>query len=147
MPDEGADMMFVTVFAGILDLDTGECRTVSAGHDSPFVLREGEAPKQVAAEGGPPLGAVDDFAYPINRHQLRRGDMLFLFTDGVTEAQDAALSLYSAARLGRALSAAATDPPAVIDRVRSDLARFVGTAEQADDITLVALRRVPLSER
>jgi len=76
MAEEGADMMFVTVFAGVLDLASGRCSYASAGHDSPFSLRAGAAPVQLAAEGGPPLGAVDDFVYPINHHRLEPGEML-----------------------------------------------------------------------
>jgi sigma-B regulation protein RsbU (phosphoserine phosphatase) len=141
MLEEGAEMMFVTVLAGILDLDTGECRIVSAGHDSPFLLRPGQAPEQIAADGGPPLGALDDFAYPISRHKLRPGDMLFLFTDGVTEAQDASRALYTLPRLRRALAGSPTSSAqAAIEHVRADLATFVGNAEQADDITMLALR-------
>ena len=141
MLEEGAEMMFVTVLAGILDLDTGECRIVSAGHDSPVLLRPGQAPAQIAADGGPPLGALDDFVYPISRHKLRPGDMLFLFTDGVTEAQDASRALYTLPRLRHALAGSPTSSAqAAIEHVRADLASFVGNAEQADDITMLALR-------
>jgi sigma-B regulation protein RsbU (phosphoserine phosphatase) len=141
MSDEGADMMFVTVFAGVLDLDTGDCRYVSAGHDSPFLLRHGKPPEQIPAQGGPPLGAVDEFDFPIDRCVLQRGEALLLFTDGVTEAQDAARTLYSVPRLSRALAAAPLGSAhATVEHLRADLTRFVLSAEQADDITILALR-------
>jgi adenylate cyclase len=137
----GSNMMFVTVFAGILDLTSGVLVYVNAGHDSPFVLRAGLKPETLPLAGGPPLGTVDDFQYPIEQRQLAPGETVLAFTDGVTEAQDTAHALYSGARLERLLAAApATDAKAVVDFVRDDVHRFAAGAEQADDITLLAVR-------
>ncbi len=139
--EEGTDMMFVTVFAGVLDLATGALVYVSAGHDSPFVVRRGTEMLQLTGEGGPPLGSVDQFTYPVERRQLSPGDLLLLYTDGVTEAQDASHTLYAVSRLRSALALAPkTSAKAVIEFVREDISRFVAGAEQADDITLLAVR-------
>jgi len=147
MAREGGDMMFVTAVAGTLDLTTGALAYASAGHDLPFVLAPGARPRQLASEGGPPLGALDDFAFPIDHDRLDPGAVLLLYTDGVSEAENRERQFYTVARLAASLAAA---PPssaeAVIDAVLGDLRRFVGGAEQADDIALIALRRVPLSE-
>ncbi len=143
LAEEGGDMMFVTAFPGILDLLSGEIVYASAGHDSPFVLHEGRALRQLMTEGGPPLGAVEDFAFPLDRDHLEPGDVLLLYTDGVTEAQDNTGRLYSAKRLATLL---ATAPAERAERVVliafDDVRRFAGDAEQADDITLLAIRRV-----
>jgi len=137
----GANMMFVTVFAGILDLASGMLVYVNAGHDSPFVMRAGSAPTSLPLAGGPPLGTVDDFHYSIEQRQLAPGEMVLAYTDGVTEAQDSHHALYSGARLKRLLaSAPATGAKTVIDFVRDDVRRFAAGAEQADDITLLAVR-------
>jgi len=137
----GANMMFVTVFAGILDLESGVLVYVNAGHDSPFVMRAGIEPESLPLAGGPPLGTVDDFQYSIEQRQLAPGEMVLAYTDGVTEAQDAKKTLYSGARLERLLvSAPMTDAKAVVDFVRDDVHRFAAGAEQADDITLLAVR-------
>jgi adenylate cyclase len=137
----GTNMMFVTVFAGILDLTSGMLVYVNAGHDSPFVLHAGSDPKTLPLAGGPPLGTVDDFQYSIERRQLAPGEMVLAYTDGVTEAQDTHQALYSGARLERLLaSAPATGAKDVIDFVRDDVRRFAAGAEQADDITLLAVR-------
>jgi serine phosphatase RsbU (regulator of sigma subunit)/CHASE2 domain-containing sensor protein len=137
----GTNMMFVTVFAGILDLTTGMLVYVNAGHDSPFVLRSGSAPTSLPLAGGPPLGTVDDFQYSIEQRQLARGEMVLAYTDGVTEAQDANKALYSSARVGRLLATAPmTTARNVVDLVRDDVRRFAAGAEQADDITLLAVR-------
>jgi sigma-B regulation protein RsbU (phosphoserine phosphatase) len=137
----GSNMMFVTVFAGILDLKTGMLVYVNAGHDSPFVLRARSKPETLPLAGGPPLGTVDDYRYSIEQRQLAPGETLLAYTDGVTEAQDTKQELYSGARLERLLeSALATTAKALIDFVRDDVRRFAAGAEQADDITLLAVR-------
>ncbi|HKS90213.1 MAG TPA: CHASE2 domain-containing protein [Stellaceae bacterium] len=147
MAQEGGDMMFVTAVVGTLDLATGALAYASAGHDVPFVLTPGARPRQLATDGGPPLGAVDGFIFPIDRDQLDPGAVLLLYTDGVTEAQNADGAFYTVARLASAVGAI---PPnsveAVIEAVLADLHAFVGAAEQADDIALIALQRVPISE-
>jgi len=137
----GTNMMFVTVFAGILDLRSGMLVYVNAGHDSPFVLRAGSEPESLPLAGGPPLGTVDDYQYSIEQRQLASGETVLCYTDGVTEAQDTNHALYSGARLERLLaSAPVTTAKAVIDFVRDDVRRFAAGAEQADDITLLAVR-------
>jgi serine phosphatase RsbU (regulator of sigma subunit) len=142
LSSQGGDMMFVTAFAGILDLDNGEIAYASAGHDSPFVLGDGSRLRRLATEGGPPLGVIDPFPFPIDRERIAPGETLLLFTDGVTEAQNAEGALYSAERLAALLETApAADAERVIAAVIADVRRFVGGAEQADDITLLAVRR------
>jgi adenylate cyclase len=137
----GSNMMFVTVFAGILDLTSGVLVYVNAGHDSPFVMRAGLKPGTLPLAGGPPLGTVDDFQYSIEQRQLAPGEAVLAYTDGVTEAQDTAHALYSGARLERLLaSAPTTGAKALVDFVRDDVHRFAAGAEQADDITLLAVR-------
>ncbi len=137
----GADMMFVTVFAGILDLASGMIVYVNAGHDSPFVMRAGSEPESLPLAGGPPLGTLDDFQYSIEQRQLSPGEIILAYTDGVTEAQDKNRTLYSGARLERLLaSAPTTSAKAVVEFVRDDVHRFAAGAEQADDITVLAVR-------
>jgi serine phosphatase RsbU (regulator of sigma subunit)/CHASE2 domain-containing sensor protein len=143
LAEEGGDMMFVTAFAGILDLASGEILYASAGHDSPFVIRDGREPRQLATEGGPPLGAVEEFAFPLDRDHLEPGEVLLLYTDGVTEAQDKAGAFYSADRLAALLATTpAENAQSVVVSAFADVRRFAGDAEQADDITLLAIRRV-----
>jgi serine phosphatase RsbU (regulator of sigma subunit)/CHASE2 domain-containing sensor protein len=144
LAEGGGDMMFVTAFAGILDLASGEIVYASAGHDSPFVLRDAHALRQLATEGGPPLGAVEDFAFPLDRDHLEPGEILLLYTDGVTEAQNSTGALYSADRLAVLLATApAGSTENIVSIAFEDVGRFAGEAEQADDITLFAIRRVP----
>jgi serine phosphatase RsbU (regulator of sigma subunit) len=135
--------VFVTAFAGILDLGSGEVDYASAGHDSPFVLGGRTGLRQLVTAGGPPLGAVDAFRYPIDHDRVEPGEILLLFTDGVTEAQDRQHTLYTSQRLAKALAAAQVfDAQSAVAAVIDDVSRFVGGAEQADDMTLLAVRRV-----
>ena len=135
--------VFVTAFAGILDLGSGEVDYASAGHDSPFVLGGGTELRQLVTEGGPPLGAVEEFRFPIDHDRIELGEVLLLFTDGITEAENTEHTLYSSDRLAKALASAKTvDAQHVVAAVIEDVSRFVGGAEQADDMTVLALRRV-----
>lgn len=146
MAEDGANMMFVTAFVGLLDLVSGDILYSSAGHDSPLVIMAGRQPRELATEGGPPLGTVDDFSYPLSRDRLEVGATLLLYTDGVTEAQNACGSLYTGHRLVDCLATASGDGArAVVDIVFEDLGRFVGAAEQADDITLLGIRWLAFS--
>ena len=136
--------IFVTAFAGILDLGSGEVDYASAGHDSPFVLGGSTGLRQLVTEGGPPLGAVDEFRYPIDHDRIEPGEVLLLFTDGITEAHNREHTLYSSERLAKALAAAQLfDAQRVVAAVIDDVNRFIGGAEQADDMTLLAVRRWP----
>lgn len=141
---ENPEAMFVTVFAGILDLATGELAYCNAGHDNPYVLRPGSDELQRIADGdGPPLCVMDDFEYTGGRRVLAPGDMLCLVTDGVTEAQTAAGELYGGARLQAVLERCAqgkADCAQVLEAVTGDVALFTGPVEPADDLTLLVLR-------
>jgi len=135
--------VFVTAFAGILDLGSGRVDYASAGHDSPFVLGGSTDLRQLVTEGGPPLGAVDEFRYPVDHDRVEPGEVLLLFTDGVTEAVNDKHVLYSSERLAKALATAKVfDARRVVTAVIDDVSRFIGGAEQADDMTLLAVRRV-----
>ena len=135
--------VFVTAFAGVLDLGSGEVDFASAGHDAPFILGGKTGLRRLVTEGGPPLGAVDDFRYPIDHDRIEPGEVLLLYTDGVTEAENASHTLYSSERLATALGKApVVDAQSVVAAVVDDVSRFVGSAERADDMTLLALRRV-----
>ena len=128
----GGDMMFVTAFAGILDLVSGELAYASAGHDAPFLLQPGLLQaggrlRQLETRGGPPLGAVEHFRFPVDRDRCERGAVLLLYTDGVTEAQNPVGSLYSAERLTALLGALpATSSAAAVDAAFDDVRHFAG---------------------
>src|SRR5262249_10856123 len=99
--------------------------------------------RQLVTEGGPPLGAVEEFHYPIDHDRVEPGEVLLMFTDGVTEAENREHRLYSSQRLAKALATArVSDARRVATVVIDDGSRCSGDGEQADDMTLLAVRRV-----
>ncbi len=140
---DNPEMLFVTVFAGILDLKTGELTWCNAGHDSPFCLRpDQKAPTRLEGDAGPPLCVISGYPYRPERYRVLPGEALCLFTDGVTEAMNAGNELYGRQRLFSVLksSAGATDALQLVNAVRDDVRAFVLTTERSDDLTILVLR-------
>ncbi len=139
---DNPEFLFLTVFAAELNLDTGALRWSNAGHDSPALLLDG-ALETPFSGSGPPLCALDDYHYETSHASLTAGAAVCLVTDGVTEANNATGELFGAARWHACLRAAAPEATAaeLIHTVTATLASFVGDTEQADDITLLCLRR------
>jgi serine phosphatase RsbU (regulator of sigma subunit) len=136
---ENAASMFVTAFHGVLDLDSGALRYCNAGHNPPYVLRaSGE--RETLKATGIPFGVDEDMPYRIAETQLRPGDALFLFSDGITEAFNPANEEFGTARLEAALDAArGQSATALVGDVLAATQAFAAGAEQSDDITLLAL--------
>ncbi len=135
--------MFVTAWLGILELSTGTLRAANAGHEYPAILRKGGQFQLFQDRHGFVLGGMDGMRYHEYELQLRPGDAIFLYTDGVTEATDQANTLFGTDRLLTALNRAEdADPEAVLETVKEDIDAFVGDAPQFDDITMLCLRYV-----
>lgn len=130
---------FVTVFAGVLDLDTGDLDYCNAGHENPYLIRPATgALRRLVDGGGPPLCAVEGYEYQSAQASFDPGDVLCVVSDGVTEARDVAGALYGAERVAEVLAGAATAQGAV-ERLGADVAAFARGAAPADDITVLAL--------
>ncbi len=139
---DNPEQLFVTAFAGILDLETGELEYCNAGHEPPYLLAPGAPPERLPHAGGPPLCTLQGFAYRTERRRLAPGTCICVVSDGITEANNERQELYGAARLERLLgeAPAGAPPAAVAAALREDVARFAGNAAVADDVTLIALR-------
>jgi serine phosphatase RsbU (regulator of sigma subunit) len=141
---DNPEALFVTAFAAILDLDTGELTYCNAGHDNPYVLQPGSAALMRLSDGdGPPLCAVDGFRYAAGQRQMRRGEVLCLVTDGVTEARDRTGALYGGARLQTLLAGCASTeiaPRTLVAALVKSVDSFAGKEEAADDLTVLAVR-------
>jgi serine phosphatase RsbU (regulator of sigma subunit) len=142
MAHENPEHLFVTVLAGVLDLDAGILEHANAGHEAAFARPPDWVPERFAASGGPPLCVIDNFAYPTGRRTLAPGEWVCVVTDGVTEAMNPRREFYGAERLRATLTGLgnANDPAELVAAVRADVARFADGAEPSDDVTLVALR-------
>ncbi len=138
--DNGA-MMFVTFFLCILDIGGGGIVYTNAGHNPPFILRKDGKLEPLNKKHGTPLGVDDSQSYGADSVRLEKGDSIVLYTDGVTEAFDAGGRLYEEAGLTKSmLKAGGLKPEDAIKLIYGDLAEFTRGAEQADDITIVALK-------
>jgi len=138
---EGNDAQtFVTAVLGVIDAGSGEGRITIAGHDMPYVLGDGPPRLLAPVKRQPPLGAVEGISYRSDPFRLSPGEGLFLFSDGVTEAEDGKGGFFGRDRLLAALSEAGTAPDRVVEEVLRAVAAFAGGAAQADDITALALR-------
>jgi serine phosphatase RsbU (regulator of sigma subunit) len=139
---DNPESLFVTAFAAILDVTTGELHYWLAGHDAPYVRDATGVDQLDRTVSGPPLCVLDDYDYETQSCILRGGALLVLFTDGVTEAQNAAGQLYGNERLAACLAALPEHASAVeaMRAIQDDVARFVAGAAAADDLTLLVLR-------
>lgn len=139
---ENPAMLFITVFAGLLDTRTGQIAFANAGHDPPYVLSPGRPPRRIDGIGGPPLCTVDEFPYPAEALSLAPGETLVLYTDGIPEAENVAGEAYGFERLEAVLAALPDDCDAAMATaaVMDDVARFAVGAEPSDDITVLVLR-------
>ena len=139
---DNPEMMFITLFAGILNLATGELRFCNAGHDPPLIARRGVAPHPLVARGGPPLCTVGGFPYPTESHAMQPGELLCLFTDGVTEARNRAGDLMGHERTRAAIHELPPGSTAseAIRRLRQAVDAFLAGAEPSDDLALLAVR-------
>ena len=136
-------MMFVTAFIGVLDLETGEFTFVNAGHNPPVVYHAEENHCDfLDVKKNFVLGPMDGMPFAEQKIFLKRGDLLFLYTDGVTEALNIKEEEYLPDRLINFMNATdcKADLHELLKNVRSDLSEHVGEAEQSDDITMFALR-------
>ena len=133
---------FITFFYSVLDPATGELRFANAGHNPPIVVRaDGEA--QMLEGGGPVLGILAIAPYSEQSQQLGRGDMLVLYSDGVTEATNHEYDEFGEERLIEVLKAHRREPAArIVELVTKALTDFTAGAPQADDITLLVAKRV-----
>lgn len=137
---ESASCMFVTVFYGILNTTNGEVEYVNGGHNPPYVLSNNIV-RKVEMTGGTILGCMDDFSYRSKKIQLSPGDLLFLFTDGVTEAFNTKEELYGDERLVTFLEAHNSTPiEEIVKKSNQSVSDFSAGVPQSDDITLLAIR-------
>lgn len=138
---EGNDsMMFVTMFAGVIDLDTKEFCYCNAGHNPIIIKPKNEEANYLKAESNLALGLMDGFKYKMEQMQLEEGTRLFIYTDGVTEAENVNKELYGEERFLK-WSQTLTNETAEqsIEKLRIDVKAFTQANPQNDDITILSI--------
>ncbi|MCR5624711.1 MAG: serine/threonine-protein phosphatase, partial [Lachnospiraceae bacterium] len=133
--------MFVTAWLGIIDLKTGKITYANAGHEYPAIKRKVGKFRLFRDIHSVPLGSFEDMIYPGGIIMLRPGDIIYVYTDGVTEATNSDLELFGTNRMLDALNKASDNPVEVLDaNIRREIQRFMVDAPQFDDITMLALK-------
>ena len=140
---DSVDCMFVTVFYAIYNLKTGEVFYCNGGHNPPHILKKNGEVIELPKSRDLMVGAFDGVKYHEETIQLEKGDAMVLFTDGVTEAMNESREEFGTARLVETLEEVAMhNCQQIIETVKADIATFVDGAEQSDDITLLAFKRL-----
>ena len=140
---DSVDCMFVTVFYAIYNLKTGEVSYCNGGHNPPHILKKNGEVIELPKSRDMMVGAFDGVKYHEATLQLDKGDAMIMFTDGVTEAMNESREEFGTARLVESLEdVAMRNCKEIIDTVKADIATFVDGAEQSDDITLLAFKRL-----
>ena len=137
------DAMFVTVFYAIYDLNTGLLTYSNAGHTYPYLIKSDGSTEQIPSTRSPLLGLFAAAQYKEDSIQLNHGDMLFMYTDGVSEAMNPDREELGNERLTGILTGCKDrNCQEVIDMVNRGITDFVRDAEQSDDITMLVVKRV-----
>jgi sigma-B regulation protein RsbU (phosphoserine phosphatase) len=136
--------LFVTVLAGVLDLDTGRFTFANAGHEPPLVARPDGTPVQAFEAAGPLVGAFRELGLAETTIDLEPGDRLVLYTDGITDAVTADRERYGEDRFRRSVAAASRGTAGETARALiDDVLEHQAAADPADDLALLIFRRLP----
>jgi serine phosphatase RsbU (regulator of sigma subunit)/anti-sigma regulatory factor (Ser/Thr protein kinase) len=133
-------MLFASLFIGLLDTRDGLLRYASAGHPRPVLVRRGQTPTLLKVPQNPIAGIDPTVDYSLAEARLDRGDLLLLYTDGVTEALNAQGALFGETRMLATLSGLGGGAASAIEVLRDAMRLFCGNQPQSDDVTLLALR-------
>lgn len=140
---DNEECLFVTVFCGILELNSGQLTYTSGGHDAPILVRDGHV-HYLDLETMPPLGLYDDAVFEEHQFTLLPNDLLLLYTDGITEAMNAEGEFFTDTRLLEMMASYPPSSPAkAVRTVQHFCQQFVADAPQSDDMTLLALQYLP----
>lgn len=134
--------MFVTVFLGLLKLSTGELTFTNAGHNPSYIKRKtNNKAERLEQLHGPVVAAMEEIPYASGTAQMNPGDTLVLYTDGVNEAMNIKQEIFTEERLAKLIENKPWDSSEkAVDVILDDVWKFQGAADQADDVTVVALR-------
>lgn len=136
--------LFLSAFYAILNVETGALRYASAGHDPPLCLRQESGSVDMLTAQGFLLGAFSDIACQEKTATLAVGDVLLLYTDGVTEARDKTGRFFGEERLEATLKAVGADSAEeIVAGVVTAVSQFTGSHSQADDLTIMVAKRIP----
>ena len=135
--------MFATLFFGVLDPDSGVLSYINGGHEPLFIMGPGGGIKARLAATGPAVGIQTESIFGIQQSRLKPGDLLLGYTDGVIEANAADGTFFGMDRLVSILDTPPVSAADLLRRIAAAVQQHIGTADQFDDITMLAVRRTP----
>ncbi len=130
--------MFVTFFVGVLDLPTGRLRYCNAGHDAPFIM--GNDVAMLPCDSNLPLGVMDDWKFKCQEVTIAPMTTIFLYTDGLTEAENIEHAQFGEERILEETKCLAHTPHELVVNMTSAVRQFVNGADQSDDLTMLAIQ-------
>ena len=136
--DGNDSSMFVTLFVGVLDLQTGHLRYCNAGHDKPYI--DG---MQIQCDSNIPVGVMPDWNFTEQETDMAPGSMIYLYTDGLTEAENARHEQFGGQRIADIAASYKESPQELIKTMSGAVRQFVGDTEQSDDLTMFAIKYKP----
>ena len=131
--------MFVTLFVGVLDLQTFTLDYCNAGHDSPVMITDGEA-TMLPCDSNIPAGVMSGWEFTRQQTQMTAGSTIFLYTDGLNEAEDSRHQQFGMTRVVQTAKTTENTPQQLIASMTEAVRQFVGQAEQSDDLTMLAIK-------
>jgi sigma-B regulation protein RsbU (phosphoserine phosphatase) len=139
--ERNEENLFITSWIGKLDLDKGKLTYVNAGHNPPLIKQNNEEFEYLNSSANLVLGLMEGMPYEEYELNLNYGDMIFLYTDGLTEANDNYKEFYGEERLKAILNKHKDEKLSeIINEIIKDLSKFCNNQEQFDDITMLLLR-------
>ena len=133
--------MFVTAFFGMLNIKTGELIFSNAGHNPPLIMKSDNTAEFLQLNPNFVLGGMEDFQYKTESLKLQKGDIIFMYTDGVTEAMNEQGDFYSDKKLKDELKGLTNEScQQIIETTSKKIEAFAGNAEQTDDIAIMAVK-------
>lgn len=141
MSDGNESSMFCTAFLGILDLKTGELNFCNAGHNAPFIISGDGKISYINVQPNLPLGLMGDFPYVGQNMMIEKSTKLYLYTDGVNEAENKENKQLGDAKLVSLLRAnASNEPGEIVEKIFEEIIRHADGATQSDDITMMCIK-------
>lgn len=141
LADGNDSNMFCTAFLGILDLKTGELKYCNAGHNAPFIIENDGKAYPIKVTPNLPLGLFSGFEYKGEETVINKQMMMFLFTDGVNEAENRNMEQFGDERLISLLrSNSSLEPDEIMEKTFSEIRRHANGADQSDDITVMCIK-------
>ena len=138
MASNNESNMFVTLFLGVLDLPTGRLRYSNAGHNAPMLI--GQTIGLLPCAANVPLGVQTDWKFSQQETTIDLNTCIFLYTDGLTEAENAANEQFMEERMIEVAKGMSHEPQQMIEQMFNAVHQFVGNAEQSDDLTMLAIQ-------